>query len=113
MGVTAYSALQAKTAAMRAKHLSAAQYDELKGKTSVSEAVAYLKYNTVYAPLLEHVSERTVPRRFGAAVRQLFAVRGAKALQFCSDSKKQILSYTYVRYEIGILKAYFTCAVCG
>ena len=105
MGVTAYSALQAKTAAMRAKHLSAAQYDELKSKTSVSEAVAYLKYNTVYAPLLEHVSERTVHR--GDLERLLDSYLQSevqKLYSFCSDSQKQILSYTYVRYEIGILK---------
>ena len=64
MGVTAYSALRAKTAAMRAKHLSSAQYEELKSKASVSDAVAYLKYQTVYAPLLENVSERTVHRGY-------------------------------------------------
>lgn len=89
MGVTAYSALQAKTAAMRAKHLSAAQYDELKSKASVSEAVAYLKYNTVYAPLLEHVSERTLHR--GDLERLLDSYLQSevqKALQFLQRQPK-------------------------
>lgn len=105
MSIRAYSALRAKTAAMRAGHLSRAQYEELKSKASVSDAVAYLKYNTVYGTLLKHVSERTVHR--GDLERLLDRYLQAevqKLYSFCNDSQKKVLSYTYVRYEINLLK---------
>ncbi len=105
MSIRAYSALRAKTAAMRAGHLDRAQYEELKSKASVSDAVAYLKYNTVYGTLLEHVSERTVHR--GDLERLLDRYLQAevqKLYSFCNDSQKKVLSYTYMRYEINLLK---------
>lgn len=106
MGIISYSALRTKTCAMRAMHLSGAQYDELKSKTSVSDAAAYLKYNTVYAPLFENVSERTLHRGDLERLLDSYLQSEVKKLySFCTDEQKQILSYTYVRYEIDIIKS--------
>lgn len=110
----AYSAVRTKTAAMRAAHLSEAQYRELCQKPTVTDAVAYLKNNTVYASLLKDVNERTLHR--GDLERMLDGYLQAevqKLYRFCDENEKKILSYTYIRYEIRILKQILRAVYAG
>jgi len=101
-----YSAIRAKTAAMRARHLSDAQYAELLSKPTVSDVCSYLKNNTVYAPLFEGYNERNLHRGEVETLLDGYMQSEVHKLYcFCGRSAREMLSYTYIRYEIEQLKA--------
>ena len=100
-----YSALHSKTAAMRARHLSAEQLAELSAKDTVADACTYLKNETVYSVIFAGYNERNLHRGdiellldgyLQSEVRKLYS--------FCNRQQRSILSYTYLRYEIEQLK---------
>jgi len=101
-----YSAIKAKTAAMRARHLSDTQYAELISKPSVSDVCSYLKDNTVYAPLFAGYNERNLHRgEVETLLDSYMQSEVHKLYNFCGRNTREMLSYTYIRYEIEQLKS--------
>ncbi len=100
-----YSALHSKTSAMTARHLTEQQYAELADKQSVADACSYLKNNTVYAPLFEGINERELHRSdIERLLDGYMQSEVQKLYNFADMSTRRLVSYTYFRYEINLLK---------
>ena len=100
-----YSGINAKTKAMKARHLSDASFDELCGKSSVSDAASYLKDNTGYSDIFSSINVKTIHRN---EIEELLSMHYRNEVKkiylFISGQKRKVLEHIFIKYEIECIK---------
>lgn len=104
-GMFSYTAVVAKTKAMKGKMVKPQEYEKMAEMDSVTEVVAYLKSHPAYAPIFAQVNENDMHREdveglFQRAIYKDFT----KIYAFSGIEQRKFLDIYYIRYEIAILK---------
>lgn len=105
MKIFKYSHLSSKIRAMKGKMLSEDDYDMLIKKNNVSEAAAYLKYETYYGEALENLNEGDVHRGYLEILLYRAEITDSlKIARYLKGNYKTIYRFVYRKYEIEDLK---------
>lgn len=101
----AYSGISAKIKAMGSRLLSPAQYEELAGCSSVSDAIAYLKNLPAYADCLAHFDAASMHReQLERVISSSLQSDFIRLYKFANTEQKQFLSIYFLRFEIALVK---------
>ena len=100
-----YSAVAAKLKAMHSRFLTRNDYEELLSRKSVTDICAYLKSTPGYGDVLGEVNERSIHRgQMELLLEQDLMDDYASLYNFVDGSKRAMLEFWFMRYEVDFLK---------
>lgn len=101
----AYSGISAKIKAMGSRLLSPAQYEELAGCSSVSDAIAYLKNLPAYTDCLSRFDSANMHReQLERVISSSLQSDFIRLYKFANAKQKQFLSIYLLRFEVALVK---------
>lgn len=100
-----YTAVVAKTKAMKGKMVKPQEYEKMAEMDSVTEVVGYLKNHPAYAAVFAQTDESAMHREDVESLFQKAIYRDfTKIYAFSGIQQRKFLDIYYIRYEIALLK---------
>lgn len=101
-----FAGINTKIRVLKSRLLKDEDYINLMEKKNVSEQVAYLRDNTVYHDLLEHISDFEDIQKVEFQLKRYIIIQFEKIIKYFSNDYERFYRALMLRYEVEDLKGY-------